>query len=107
MDKAKLKHRIKEEREKLGLKQSDLSKKLGKSVSNISGYEIGDRLPPVDILSKMSDIFSCSTDYLLGKTDSRNAKIYTRIINGHKVEIEALNEDAANKVFNQIELIIN
>lgn len=106
MDKVKLSQRIKDERDKLGLKQGELAKKIGKSVSNISGYEIGDRIPPAEVLSMLSDIFGCSVDYLLGKTDYRNAQLFTRMIYEHKVEIEALNEEAANKTFEQIEQLL-
>lgn len=106
MNKVKLSQRIKDERDKLGLKQSELAKKIGKSISNISGYEIGDRVPPAEVLSMLSDVFGCSVDYLLGKTDYRSAQLFTKIIHGHKVEIEALNEYAANKTFEQIEQLL-
>ena len=65
--------RIELERTKLGLNQTDLAKKLGLSSSaSISQYESGDRIPSDDIKIKMSEIFGCSLDYLMGKSDVRN-----------------------------------
>lgn len=65
--------RIELERTRLGLNQIELAKKLDLSSSaSISQYEKGDRIPSDDIKLKMTEIFNCSLDYLLGKTDTRN-----------------------------------
>lgn len=65
--------RIELERTRLGLNQIDLAKRLGLSSSaSISQYEKGDRIPSDDIKLKMAEIFNCSLDYLLGKTDIKN-----------------------------------
>lgn len=65
--------RIELERTRLGLNQIELAKKLDLSSSaSISQYEKGDRIPSDDIKLKMTEIFNCSLDYLLGRTDIRN-----------------------------------
>ena len=65
--------RIELERTRLGLNQIELKKKLDLSSSaSISQYEKGDRVPRDDIKLKMTEIFNCSLDYLLGRTDIRN-----------------------------------
>lgn len=65
--------RIELERTRLGLSQIQLAKKLNLSSSaSISQYEKGDRVPSDDIKLKMAEIFNCSLDYLLGKSDIRN-----------------------------------
>ena len=46
--------------------QKDLSSQLGLSPKMISFYENNERIPPADILIKLSQIFNVSTDYLLG-----------------------------------------
>lgn len=65
--------RIELERTRLGLNQIELAKKLNLSSSaSISQYESGERTPSDDIKLKMADIFGCTIDYLLGKSDIRN-----------------------------------
>ena len=91
MDKNDIKHilgqRIKEERINKGLGQKELAEKIGKSVGNISGYETSDRMPPADILCDMANIFECTTDYLLGRTDYRTGKVIEKEANNHKYKI--------------------
>ena len=65
--------RIELERIRLGLNQIELAKRLNLSSSaSISQYESGERTPSDDIKLKMTEIFNCSLDYLMGKTDIRN-----------------------------------
>jgi len=65
--------RIELERTRLGLNQIELAKKLNLSSSaSISQYESGDRIPSDDIKLKMAEIFGCTLDYLLGKTEVRH-----------------------------------
>jgi len=67
--------RIELERTRLGLNQIDLAKKLNLSSSaSISQYESGDRIPSDDIKLKMCEIFNCSLDYLMGKSDSKKTE---------------------------------
>lgn len=62
--------RIKELRLSNGLTQKDLSDYLGLTPKMISFYELGQRVPPSDIILKLAEKFHVSTDYLLGKSDS-------------------------------------
>ena len=73
--------RIELERTRLGLNQIELARKLHLSSSaSISQYESGDRLPSDDIKLKMAEIFDCSIDYLLGKTDSRKTTSSSAVV---------------------------
>ena len=65
-------NRIKLLREELGMTQQDLANKLDGAKSSIAMYEKGDRKPSLEILVKLSEIFNCSIDYILGKSDIRN-----------------------------------
>lgn len=65
-------NRIKKLREELGYTQQDLADRLQSSKSVIGLYESETRKPSMEILIKLSEIFSCSIDYLLCKTDIRN-----------------------------------
>lgn len=52
--------------------QEDIGKIIGVSGRAIGNYETGKRKMSPDIILKLSEHFGVSTDYLLGKCDSRN-----------------------------------
>ncbi len=64
-------NRIKKLREENDITQEDLAQKLEMSKGIISLYEKEIRKPSLEVLIKLSEIFDCSIDYLLGKTDVR------------------------------------
>ena len=59
------------ERCRQDLTQDDLAEKLGVSSSAIRQWEAGTTKPSAANLLAMSDMFGCSVDYLLGRTDER------------------------------------
>ncbi len=65
-------NRIKKLREEFGYTQQDLANKLNGSKSVIGLYESETRKPSLEILVRLSEIFNCSIDYILCKTDIRN-----------------------------------
>lgn len=66
-------NRIKFLRESEGFTQKDLALKLGlKSETAIANYEAGYSVPKDNIKLKLCEIFNCSLDYLMCKTDIRN-----------------------------------
>ena len=65
-------NRIKSLREDFGYTQQELADKLNGAKSTIAMYENETRKPSLEILVKLSEIFNCSIDYLLCKTDIRN-----------------------------------
>ena len=60
-------YRLRELRKENKMSQSDLGKLLGVSKVSVSGYESGSRIPSLEILHKILDIFCISADYLLGR----------------------------------------
>lgn len=54
-------------RTRFGYSQKQVADILGSSASIISGYETGERTPSTEMLLALSDLYKCSTDYLLGK----------------------------------------
>lgn len=52
-------------RKRMGISQTQLAKKLHISASAEGNYEQGRRLPSVDMLLMMSEIFDVSLDYLV------------------------------------------
>lgn len=66
-------NRIKALRTEYNLTQKQLADKLGLTPKMISFYESGQRIPPIDIVEKLSSIFSKSSDYLIGlSSDSKD-----------------------------------
>ena len=64
-------NRIKFLREELNLTQQELANKLNGAKSTVAMYENETRKPSLEILIKLSEIFNCSIDYILCKTDIR------------------------------------
>jgi len=63
-----LPERLRDMREKYTYSQRDVAKLLEVSPSLISGYETGERTPSVEVLFRLSYLYKCSVDYLLGKS---------------------------------------
>lgn len=66
--------RLKYLRNEKDMSQEDLAKLLNVSRTSITNYELGRNEASTQILNKLSEIFDCSIDFLLGKTDIRNPK---------------------------------
>lgn len=62
-------NRLKELRTEKHVTQKEVASTLGLSITCYAGYEQGYRFPDLDILAKIADYFSVSTDYLLGRED--------------------------------------
>ena len=54
-------------RKENNMSQEDLGKLLGVTKVSVSGYENGTRIPSLDVLQGILDIFGVSADYLLGR----------------------------------------
>ena len=64
--------RIKYLRESIGLTQPELATKLKISSSAIAMYETDKREPSDEIKIQMCELFNCSMDYLVGRSDIKN-----------------------------------
>ena len=60
-------NRIRDLREDLDMRQSDLAEKTGIDQRTISNYETGKTLPDAYALIKLADFFGVSIDYLVGR----------------------------------------
>lgn len=62
--------RLCELRKKSGLSQRQAAEKLGISTAPLSAYELGKKLPPLETLASMAELYDISSyDYLLGKSE--------------------------------------
>ena len=65
--------RLKELRKEYGLLQKELAHKIGSKRGTVAAWETG-RMPERMALTRLADLFNVSTDYLLGRTDTRGIK---------------------------------
>lgn len=61
--------KIRDLRLKNGMKQPDLGKLLNCTAMTVSRYERGEADPDVETICRLCDIFGCTADYLLGRSD--------------------------------------
>ncbi len=68
--------RLKFLREEKGMSQAELGRAFNLSQSSIAYYELDDkpREPNQSTLQKFADLFNCSVDYLLGRSNIRNTE---------------------------------
>lgn len=62
-------------REENNINKTELAKILNMSRSMITMYESGERMPSIEVLLKISDYFSVSIDWLLGRTENKQLTI--------------------------------
>ena len=63
--------RIRDLREDRDLTQTQIARLLGMSQTGYSKYETGENDIPTAVLIKLADFYETTTDYLLGRTDTR------------------------------------
>ncbi|MFW2491414.1 helix-turn-helix domain-containing protein [Clostridium chromiireducens] len=80
--------RLKELREEKGLLGKEFAKIMSVEPATVTNWEKGNRFPKDDVLVKIADYFDCSTDYLLGRTDDKLAKVYSGTLHNQTIEIE-------------------
>lgn len=68
--------RMKELREGMKMPQGKLAALLGVQQTAIFRYEVGQSFPPYQILMKYADFFDVSLDYIFGRTDKPQGKLY-------------------------------
>lgn len=70
-----LNERIRKLRLERNLSQVDLAKKLNVTKQSVSNWENDNIQPSIEMLVKLAEAFSVSTDYLLGLEDRRYLEI--------------------------------
>ncbi len=65
--------RIRELREDRELTQKQIAQILGMSQTGYSKYETGENDIPTSVLVKLADFYQTSVDYLLGRTNKKQA----------------------------------
>lgn len=69
MKTSKFVKRLIELREENNLSQEKLAKLIHVSQSTIAKWETGDRVPNINILDPLCNVFHVTSDYLIGRSD--------------------------------------
>lgn len=71
-----LPERLRALREKLNISQAKLAEEIGVSQVSVNRYETGKITPPAETLLWYADRFDVSLDYIFGRTEKPQGKIY-------------------------------
>lgn len=64
-------HNVEAERARLGLTQTRLAEMLGITLTTYTSYRTGKTSPDVSLILDLCNIFHCSADYIIGRTNVR------------------------------------
>lgn len=100
-------NRIKLLREENGFTQQDLANRLDCSKSVIGLYENETRKPSMEVLIKLSEIFNCSIDYIIGNSDIRNPEDLKQVMfaNSGGLDTKGLDTEDLKELQKQIDYI--
>lgn len=65
----KIAGRLREARARCGLNQAEVADRVGVAANTLCGWESGERMPRAIDLLMLADIYSCTADYLLGRSE--------------------------------------
>ncbi len=68
--------RLRQLRDGLGISQAKIGKMIGIGQTAVNRYENGDSATPIKILVWYADYFDVSLDYLCGRTEKPQGKLY-------------------------------
>ena len=68
-------NRLRDLRIAAGWTQTQLGKKIGMAKTTVSGYETGDRQLTPALICALCDLFGCTADYLLGRSEARSPAV--------------------------------
>ena len=108
----KFKLRLEQLMREQNINQVGLSSEIGVTQSTLSRNINGVHRPKAEIVERIANFFNVSTDYLLGKTDDRNATASTAPkLEGVKLALynqtEELTEEQLQDVLKFVEFIKN
>lgn len=103
MNREMLAKNLVELRKKSGLNQRQAAEKLGISPAPLSAYELGKKLPPLETLVTMAELYGVSCDYLIGKNEelaNLGKNIAECLLSGKIQHIETTDESLKKAIKN-------
>ncbi len=95
-------NRIVDLRKQHKISQIELAKNVGCTQAAVSYYEKGERKIPQDVLTRLCEIFDCTSDYLLGISDI-NAKSPAAVSGAGDIPEEFKRLQEANELYLQLD----
>lgn len=90
-------------RQSKGLSQTQLAERIGVQKQSVSNWENNNIMPSVDMLEKLADFFSVSTDYLLSRESPNQSGVQVLDVTGLRPEeiahVQLLIDDLRNRRF--------
>lgn len=90
-----LNENIKKLRSARGLNQVEFAKLMGVSKQCVSNWENDNVIPSIDMLLKMATFFNVTTDYILGRTETKTLDV-SRLTDQQIGHISNVINDIAN-----------
>ena len=79
--------RLQKQRQLLNLSQKDVASAIGVSASVISNFESSERVPSVENIMALANLYRCSVDYLLGIKNDTGIKIDLTMLNDSQIQL--------------------
>lgn len=100
--------RLKKARTEKNISQSELAKKIGVHVTNISRYERGENKPTSEVLNKLANALGITSDYLMdGSLDDKAQNIMTdKELLSQFQRVEKLPDDKKNIIKEVVEAFL-
>lgn len=97
-------NRLKQLRKEQHLTIQQLGEKVGINFTTISRLEAGERLFTLDHLTRLSQFFDCSFDYILGKSDERKpqTKVQFQELDSVQIALLAHTKDLSDEEKQQV-----
>lgn len=70
--------RLLELREKMGISQNEISRRLGIARTTYASYEQGKREPDIEMLKKLSELHGVKVSHLIGENKKENAEAFPK-----------------------------
>ena len=91
-----LAERIREVRTARGMSQVELAKRIGVTKQSVSNWENDNIQPSIDMLARVADSLSVSTDYLLGRDDRQYIEV-SGLTPEHIAHLQQIIDDIRHK----------
>lgn len=104
VEKAFLGERLRQARERRGLSQTELSRRISTGINQVTRYENGQAEPSPVVLKRLASHLEVTSDYLLGLADTPTPPLSTSDLAPHERQLlEALRQGQTGTLLRLVE----